>query len=92
MAININIEWAVIERLAENLLQDKIAVFNDVYQGIVVEVFSVHIMRGGPGITETYLKFAEWKPMVTMAGQDLKSVACTPCVYKGNLCGIHYCV
>ena len=59
MAININIDSAVIERLAENLLQEKIAVFYDVYQCIVVEAFSVHIMLGGPGITETCLKFAE---------------------------------
>jgi len=78
VAININIDSAVIKRLAENLLQEKIAVFYDVYQCIVVEAFSVDIMLGGSGITETYLKFAERKPMVTMAGQDLKSVACAP--------------
>ena len=59
MANNININCALIERLAENLLQEKNAVFNDVYQCIVVEAFSVHIMLGGPGITETCLKFAE---------------------------------
>jgi hypothetical protein len=38
----------------------------------------VRIMLGGPGITETCLKLAKWKPMVTMAGQDLKSVVCAP--------------
>ncbi len=59
-------------------MQEKFAVVYDVYQNIVVEAFSVHVMLGGPGITETYLKFAEQKPMVTMAGQDLESVACAP--------------
>jgi hypothetical protein len=59
MAINYNIDCAVIERLAENPLEEKNAVFYDVYQCIVVEVCGVHIMLGGPGITETCLKFAE---------------------------------
>ena len=51
MAININIDCAVIERLAENLLQEKIAVLfvYDVYQCIVagVEYFIVHLLCVG---------------------------------------------
>ena len=53
-----------------------------------MDEYNVHIILGGPGISETYLRFAEQKPNVTMTSQDIKSVAYGPFVcrleYKGK--------
>ena len=58
MAIYIN--CAIIERLAETLCREKCCpLCYDVYQCIVVEEYDVHIMLGGPGISLTFLMFAE---------------------------------
>ncbi len=59
MAININ--CAIIGRLAENPLQEKncCPLCYDEYQCIIVEEYNVLIILGGPGINDTCLKFAE---------------------------------
>jgi hypothetical protein len=58
--VAININCAVIKRLAENPLREKCCpLCYDVYQCIIVEEYDVHIMLGGPGINETCLRFAE---------------------------------
>ena len=78
MAIYIN--CIIIERLTKNHLKEKdcCPLCYNVYQCNIAIEYNVHIMLGGPGISETCLRFAEQKPMVTMARQDLKSDAYAP--------------